>query len=452
MNTDDMPAASRSSHSDDEPLPIGLGGVSAIVVTHAHADHVGRLHYLVYQGYQGSIHMTEATAALFLDQLPATLEYSTIPKPERNRVEGRLRAMIRTHPYLEPFEICDGATAMFVNAGHIPGSASVVASLATGPSTSSVVVFSGDLGSGHHPFLDGPDLATLGKIAAATLVVESTYGGEAEREYPELDVDLYKAFWQILQNAKAENKLVIIPTFSLDRTQRVLSAILEGKRALDPDGEAYLPDLAVAVGGKSSCELTHVYQALLRNSTLCQRYFARDYCDAAPLLSGEWEYLRDDCCCGNEYQNINYRSYDVIVTPSGNGTRSNESTTLSHELITQFVDAPDVVILKVGWAPEWTPMGQLNEGSTGAISIDGLLLPVRAEICSLQNVFSGHADVAMLTEYVQCFPELSQVIIVHGDDSRGERQGLSDKLLASDGWDPSARIVLPLEGQEIPLN
>jgi metallo-beta-lactamase family protein len=452
MNTDDMPATYQSSHSDDESLPVGLGGVSAIVVTHAHADHVGRLHYLVYQGYEGPIYMTEATAALFLNQLPTTLEYSTIPEPERNLVEGRLRAMIRTHPYLEPFQICEGATAVFINAGHIPGSASVVISLSTGPATSSVVVFSGDLGSGHHPFLEGPDLATLGRIAATTLIVESTYGGEPRREYPVVEEDLYKPFWQILRSAKAENKLVLIPTFSLDRTQRVLSAILEGERTRDQEGVPYLPELSVAVGGKSSCELTHVYQDLLSDSMLCQRYFARGLCEDAPLLSSGWHYLRDDCCCGDEYKGVTYRSYDVIVTPSGTGSRSDSSTTLSHELIKQFVDDPDVIIVKVGWAPEWTPMGQLHEDSMGVISVDGEQLQVKAQIRPQQDVFSGHADAALLTRYVRSLPELSKVIIVHGDDSRGERQGLRDALLVSDGWQASTQVVLPLEGQEIPLN
>jgi metallo-beta-lactamase family protein len=451
MNTDDMPTtASRPSHGDDEPLPIGLGGVSAVVVTHAHADHVGRLHYLVYQGYEGPIHMTEATAALFLDQLATTLEYSTIPV--RNRVEGRLRAMIRTHPYLEPFEICEGATAIFVDAGHIPGSASVVISLSTGPATSSVVVFSGDLGSGHHPFLDGPDLATLGKIAATTLVVESTYGAEPQRAYPQLEDDLYKTFWQILRNAKAENKLVIIPTFSLDRTQRVLSAILEGERTLDQDGEAYLPGLTVAVGGKSSCELTHVYQRLLSDSALCQSYFARGFCERTPLLSSGWDFLRGDCCCGDEYRNVAYRSYDVVVTPSGTGSRSDNNTTLSHELIKQFVDEPDVVIVKVGWAPEWTPMGQLEECESAPIVVDGKTIPVRATIRSVHDIFSGHADVAKLVEYVQAFPELERVLIVHGDDSRGARQGLERALLGSAGWSTSAVILRPHEGEVVPLD
>lgn len=452
MNTDDMPTTSRSSHSDDEPLPIGLSGLSAIVVTHAHADHIGRLHYLVCQGFQGPIHMTEATAALFLDQLPTTMKYSTIPESERNRVEGRLRGMIRTHPYLEPFEICAGATGLFLNAGHIPGSASVVASLATGASASSVVVFSGDLGSGHHPLLDGPDLATLAKVPAATLVVESTYGAEQMRAYPEADKGLYMPLWEIIRAAKAEGKLVIIPTFSLDRTQRVLSAILEGERALDPDGEAYLPDLKVAVGGKSSCELTQVYQDLLRDPTMCHRYFDSDYCAAPPLLTGEWTYLRDDCCCEDEYKAVDSATYDVIVTPSGTGSRSDEATTLSHELLREYVDDPNAVIVKVGWSPAWTPMGQLNEGKSTPITIDGTVLPVRATIQSLHDVFSGHADVAMLAEYVQAFPDLRQVIIVHGDDSRGARQGLERALTDSVGWPPSTVILRPQEGEVVPLD
>jgi len=457
MNTDDMPVAARSEHADEEGFTFGLGGLRAVVITHAHDDHIGRLHYLVHQGYDGPVYMTEATAAIYETKLPSILGFSSIPESERNKLEGRILGLIETHAYLEPFEICEGASAMFVNAGHIPGSASVVVSLDMGDETS-VVTFSGDLGSGHHPFLDAPDTETLSKTVTSTLVVESTYGADAPRDYPEDDADLYKRFWGIIRSGKERGFLVIIPTFSLDRTQRVVEAILEGQRTLDQTGEPFVPELRLAIGGRSSCDLTYTYLRLLRDPTLCGRYFAVGFCEDCAIASTELEYLRGDCCCGDEYEDddgdIDYRMYDVIVTPSGNGTRpADPNTTLSNELLKEFIGQLKVVVVKVGWAPEWTPMGQLREKNPPlSIRMDEEWISLAAEIYEVHDVFSGHADISALVDYVTSFPELEQVIIVHGDDNRDARLGLEEALKASVDWPALVQILRPRESDRIGLD
>lgn len=419
MNTDDMPTSKRGSHLDCDPFPFLVDAVDALVVTHAHEDHVARIHYLVAQGFVGPIHMTEATAVIYQAKLDDLIYYSCLPREIKPAIESSIRRSIQTHPYLEPFQLADDLAVTFVDASHIPGSASVVLKLDTGDGVQ-VVTFSGDLGSGHHPFLDPPDLDTLSHTSTATLVVESTYGASTPREYPE---DLYGEFFDIINGAESAGQLVVVPTFALDRTQRVLAALLQGIR------EGVLPsDLRIGVGGKSSCHLTETYMELQSDCALCSRYFSDWFCTSDPFSGGTWEFLRQPCTDSDDEQRVNPEEFDVIITPSGTGSSSYAQT-----LMDRFWGDPNVVFVKVGWAPSWTPMGQVSD--TGQIE-------------SVQEVFSGHADINGLLDYVMAFPNLEKVIITHGDDGIGAREGFAE-MIRNALLD--VEVILPQYGEEISI-
>jgi metallo-beta-lactamase family protein len=421
MNTDDMPTeAGAENRRTDDSFPFDPAAISALIVTHAHADHSDRIHYLVAQGFRGHIYMTEATKAIYLAKLPDTIANSSLPRENWQIAESTITSLIQTHTYLTPFTVVEGLSAVLVDAGHIPGSASVVLTIASlvGAVT---LTFSGDVGTGHHPFLNPPDTSTLRTLGADTLVIESTYAASEPRIYPD---DPYGAFYDAVQNALDNGKLVVIPTFALDRTQRVLAALLDGVAA-----KRIFPERKIGVGGKSSCYLTQKYVDMQANPALYGDCFSETYFSADPFAGAGWEYIRQPCSDWEDEAVVPF-DYSVIVTPSGSGAGENS---YSAELIERYRRDERVVFIKVGWAPPTSPMGGGAEG---------------LHIVEVQEAFSGHADVIGLLDFVRALPDLKRVIITHGDDALCARESLASAIRAAR---PGIEVILPGYGQPIGL-
>jgi Cft2 family RNA processing exonuclease len=423
MNWDDMPCDVRSPTLDCDPFPFDPRGIDALIVTHAHDDHTARIHYLVAQGFRGEIHMTEATAKLYHAELDDTLYYSYLPdvreKDRRASIMGSIENLIVEHRYLETFEVARGISATFVDAGHIPGSSSVVLRIET-PGQGETLAFSGDIGSGRHPFLNPPDTRALSSTGTSTLIVESTYGSSEPRDYPE---DPYGKFYSEVQAALDNEKLVVVPTFALDRTQRVLAALIAGVRT----GRLFL-EKPIGVGGKSSRYLTESYLAMQSNTSQCGQFFSAEYCSSNWFASAAWEFIRRTPEDASRETPEHAWDYDVVVTPSGTG-----SSSYAKELIEAYAEDDRVVFIQVGWVPSWSPLGKLA-GTDHVVDV--------------RDAFSGHADIDGLVAYIRSFPDLERVIITHGDDALVARQGLAAEIRKVL---PDVQIVLPEYGQEIPL-
>lgn len=420
MNTDDMPTSKRGSHLDCDPFPFLVDDVDALVVTHAHEDHVARIHYLVAQGFAGPIHMTEATAVIYQAKLNDLINYSCLPREIKPAIECSIRRSIRTHPYLEPFQLADDVAVTFVDASHIPGSASVVLSFEA-PNGDQTITFSGDIGSGHHPFLHPPDLDSLSSTGTTALVVESTYGYSDPREYSE---DLYAEFYDVVQKALDNDQLVVIPAFALDRTQRVLAALVAGAK----EGRIHL-EKGIGIGGKSARYLTEAYIEMQADEFLCNEYFTCAHCSDSPFAGVDWEFIRTSSDDGSrEYPEYAW-NYDIVVTPSGTGSTSS----YAKELIDAYADNPRVVFIQVGWVPSWSPLGELA-GS--------------GRVVNVHDAFSGHADIRGLVNYVAAFSILKRVIITHGDDDLCARQGLASAIHYAL---PDVEVLLPENGEVIPI-
>lgn len=437
MTTDETPFARRSEHHDTDPFPFDPTSIDAVLLTHAHDDHMARLHYLVYDGFDGPIYMTEATAAIFYAKLDDLVDYSCIPEAKRASLKDYAKSRIKTVSYGETKPIVEGIKAIFIDAGHIPGSASIVLNIEKGSETHTVT-FSGDIGSGYHPFLNPPDLASLTTTGTETLVIESTYGASPPREYPD---NLYEDFYHELLEALERRDLVVIPTFALDRTQRVLAAIGQGMEA------EQLPDnLRVAVGGKSSCYLTKVYIEFQEKPKTYEPYFSETFWREKPLGQEFWEYLRGNDCRDwqKEGKETNFKQFNIIVTPSGTG-----SSSLSKTLITRFIQDSSVTFIKVGWAPPSSPMGQLGKDYPSVISIDGQTYHVRAKIVNMHGIFSGHADRNMLLKFIGSFPDLQTVIITHGEDTIKAREDLEEAIRVH--YPRRIEVIKPMYRQRIDL-
>ena len=178
----------------NEELPFAAGEIDAVLVTHAHIDHSGRVPMLIKQGFRGRIVTTRLTAELLDIMLLDSAHIQESDAEWKNRKAERSGApkvkplytiedAARVREFLDPCEygqtvpLCEGVTAEFVDAGHLLGSASIIVTATEGDVTKKLV-FSGDLGNVNQPIIRDPSLVDW----ADYVVMESTYGDRNHAE------------------------------------------------------------------------------------------------------------------------------------------------------------------------------------------------------------------------------------------------------------------------------
>ena len=211
--------------SNADPFPFDAESIDALVVSHAHIDHLGRVPLLVKRGFRGPIFAQRASAELMPIMLmdSASLAESDAERFNRRRKYGEREMqplytredvadaveLLRPQPYDQRFRVLDGIEVAFRDAGHILGS-SIVEVWADGRK----LVFSGDLGPKGTPILRDPT-----PVREADLVLmESTYGDRNHKDRAETIVEL----GEILQQAWRDGGNVLIPAFAVGRSQELL--------------------------------------------------------------------------------------------------------------------------------------------------------------------------------------------------------------------------------------
>ena len=193
---------------EDLDIDFDIEHIRALVVTHVHVDHVGRIPYLLMAGFKGPIFCTEPSAILLPAMLEDALKFShTRNKSLSKQILKNMQRQIRALPF-EQWQalLGDDIKFRFQRAGHILGSA-YVECVAAGQR----VTFSGDLGAPDSPLL----VATTPPAACDVLILESTYG---DRDH-ESRVDRRLRLKSVVEQAFANGGLILIPAFSLGRTQ-----------------------------------------------------------------------------------------------------------------------------------------------------------------------------------------------------------------------------------------
>ena len=208
-------------------LPLPVAQIDAVVLSHAHLDHAGRLPFLAASGYANAIHATKATADLTAIMLADSAriqehDYAFLVRQKRAvapplyelKDAARVEELMRRHAYDEWFEVAPGIRAKFTDAGHILGSASVVLQV-TERGATRTLVFSGDVGRPGLPIIRDPAPPT---DAADVVIMESTYG---DRDHESVDGARAHLARVVRDTAKRGGR-VLIPAFAVGRAQEIV--------------------------------------------------------------------------------------------------------------------------------------------------------------------------------------------------------------------------------------
>ena len=245
-------------------LPMAAGEIDAVLLTHAHIDHSGKIPALVAQGYRGPIYATEAARRLCKIMLRDSAHIQEFEAEWRNRkaqrageppyvplytmrdAEAALRQFVGCD-YNVPVEIFPGITISFSDAGHLLGSASILITASEDGETRSVL-FSGDLGNIDRPLIRDPQPPP----EADFVVIESTYGDRTHGERP----DYVNQLTEIIQDTFDQGGNLVIPAFAVGRTQELLYLIRTIKNQGLIHGHG---DFPVYVDSPLAVEATKIY-------------------------------------------------------------------------------------------------------------------------------------------------------------------------------------------------
>jgi len=399
-----------------------VGKLQALLLTHAHIDHSGRVPLLVKNGFRGPIFTTAATADLceimLRDSAKLMAEQSMHEghHPEQGSLRPPLyderdveRALGRFRPvkYEEPVDAA-GARVRFRDAGHILGSAML--EIDVGGRT---LLMSGDIGRPGAPFLRDPETVT----EADWLVLESTYG---DREHGDRS-DRGRRLFDIVRETIGRGGNLVIPAFAVGRTQEILYEL----NAFAEKG--MLRDVPVFVDSPMAISASEIYgrhPECFDADTMALLSRGDD-----PLSFPGMKFTRSK----QESKAINdLREPHVVISASGMCTGGR----VVHHLA-QNIEREESTILFVGFQAEGTTGRRIRDGAK-QIRLFGKDFDVRAHVAVLDS-FSAHADRTEILDWLGKFKRFpGTVLLNHGE-------GTATKSLAQDIRDRFGAKVLTLD-------
>jgi metallo-beta-lactamase family protein len=418
-------------------INFSIEAIRALVVTHVHLDHVGRIPYLLAAGFNGSIYCSPASAHL----LPVVLEDALKVGVTHNKrliaaALDQLESQIVAVPLGSWFPLehlfSSSVSMKLQPAGHILGSVYVQVRLGDKGSQHHVV-FSGDLGAPYTPLLSAP----RSPYRADVLVLESTYGDRIHEQRRQRRQLLQRAIERALEN----RGVILIPAFSIGRTQELLyelEELIHRQRQRVLTAGMTWDDLEVIVDSPLAARFTELYQTL--RSCWDREAHARVK-RGRQLLSFEQITTIDD-----HEQHLSTISYlkrkarpCIVLAASGMCSGGRIVNYLKAILGDERTD-----VLFVGYQAQGTPGRQIQTyGSTGGyVVLDGQRYPIRAGVTTLSG-YSAHADQADLIHFVQRMRYKPQrIVLVHGEEEA--RQALKKKLQQIF---PGMKIELPKDSK-----
>ena len=414
-----------------QPFPIAPADIDAIILTHAHMDHIGYLPKLIKEGYRGPVYATHGTIGLCKISLPDSgrLQEEDARFHNRHQTSSHdpalplyteadayvaLKSLTPIH-YHQWQDLPGKATFRFVPAGHILGSAYAEIYFPNGER----ILMSGDLGRYDRPIIHDPTSMDY----AEYLVIESTYGDRLHGTGSAKDM-----LFDILTNAVRDRGVVIVPSFAIGRTQELLWYLHE----LEEEGR--LPKLPIYVDSPMANAATLLYQETEQDHDKDMKVDLAE--GRSPFRNDMVRFIRD----ASMSKELNQAPGPFMVI-SGSGMM-NGGRVLHH--VKAHASDPSTAILFTGYQAM---------GTTGRMILDGArelrihrdIVPINATIYEM-DMLSAHADYGEMLRWLGGFKEAPKMtFIVHGEPvaQAAMQMHIREKL----GWP----TTIPKQGQEFEL-
>jgi metallo-beta-lactamase family protein len=382
-----------------QPFPFHPPDIEGVILSHAHVDHCGNLPHLVRQGFTGPIYCTPATRDLlslmladsariqdedaFVRGVVGQDEEADVPHSFREDAQRVLRQCIAV-PYGRVQEVNDFARFRLLEAGHILGSAMVALS-ARWDGREVTLAFTGDLGRAALKFLRPPDPLP----AADLLLCESTYGGRVHEPVGQM----VERLGAVVRQTVERGGKVLIPAFSLGRTQVVVHYLQEGIRT------GRLPRVPLVVDSPLAADIAEVYRRY--PEFLSPEYTPRDHSDLQ-----EVHYVRS----AEESKELAARREPYLLVTSGGMCEGGRI--VRH--LPHHIDDPRCTLVLVSYqAPHTLGRRLLARGPT--VHFRGRKWNKWIEVVEFPG-FSGHADHGEILAFLKPLAgRVPRVRLVHGE-------------------------------------
>ncbi|MCL4176694.1 MAG: MBL fold metallo-hydrolase [Verrucomicrobia bacterium] len=388
------------------PSDNGFEGLDAVLVTHGHLDHTGRLPLLAKAGYSGPIFGTEATREItgLILKDSAKVQAQDLERVNRKRLRAEepplaplyethdvesIMSRFRTVAYDEPVPVAPGMRARFVEAGHLLGSASIELRIEHGKGRRTLV-FSGDLGPKDALLMKEP----AGFNQADVVVMESTYGNRNHRPVQETCHE----FFELVKHAVERKGKILVPAFAVGRAQLLLYLLAMMFR------QQMVPKFPVFIDSPMAIEATRIYSGHLE------------------LFDAEFQAMRQEHPLAEDLNTVtatptaaeSMKLNDLagpclIIAGSGMCTAGR---ILHH--FKQNLWREGTVVIIVGFQSEGSLGRMLVEGAK-QVSIFGDKIAVRARVHSLGG-FSAHAGQDdLMNWFAPLAASKPRVFLTHGE-------------------------------------
>lgn len=416
-------------HNPNTRFPFDPVDIDVVLLTHAHIDHSGNIPNLVKQGFKGEIFCTEPTAHLISKLWVDSVNIQNLERRKRKnsvKLYGHREIKLSmdqllTLPFNKKFELAEGISFEFYEAGHILGAASIRLSIERSNRTT-VIGFTGDLGNYNSTLIVDP----CAMPGLDYLVMESTYGNRKHKvqRSPKEELKEYVDKYCVKQAGK-----LIIPAFSVGRTQAILYTLNQLFESGELPAIKVFADSPLAIASTSIHDRFREYLNADAKSHLAKGKELFDFKNLELIETEEdveeLDYYRDAC---------------IIVSSAGmlEGGRIQQH-------ISENIENPMCTVLMAGFCAPGTLGAKLLLGNP-ILRIKGQDRYVYAKIAQT-DVFSAHPDVDGLKRYVSSSvaPEIKGLFLVHGESES------MDHLKAELENDHSFDIHIPNKGQSFDL-
>lgn len=362
--------------------------IDFVLVTHNHVDHTGRLPYLVKNGFNGSIYLTDVTDVFIggslLDSCKVLRDLArrknTNPLYSNDDVAKTLQ-LIEPCSYNKTFNVTEHIKVTFLINGHLFGAAMILVTMSYEGCEDINLLFTGDYNN-KNMFFDVPEVPEEIRNLKVSIVIESTYGYMNS-------TDVYGDFKGNILSAISDGKTVIVPVFSLGRAQEILYEL----RKLQEKG--LVTQVPIYLDGKLA----------IKNTDLCRKREVNIAEDKKDFLPKNLTYVNDS----SRDSILRSKKSKIIITTSGMGSYGPAQTYLP-----AYIGNEKALIHFTGYTAEGSLGAELRNCNVGDIvEIGGVLIRKFADV-QYTSEYSAHAKADELIALLNKFPNKQLVLVTHG--------------------------------------